>query len=296
MALPEIHGVIPILITPFDDRGRIDVDSLQNLVEFTIAAGVHALGIALGSEIYKFTEAERALVIRTVIADAGGRVPIVVNTGAAATDLAVLYSRQAAEWGAGALMATPPGPGFSAAETIAYFKAIADATELPVIIQATDAAPVPPALIRQIGEACARVAYAKVESSPQPNQVLAAVQAGGERVAVIGGAAGQFLLEELRRGAIGTMPWPSLPGPFVAVWNLWQTGDRAGARALFERQIAPILRVPALTIGAGHQLHKEVLRRQGVIATAFVRRPSEPLDAITLAELDEACEMVGIGR
>ena len=84
MALPEIHGVIPILITPFDNRGRIDVDSLQNLVEFTIAAGVHALGIALGSEIYKFTEAERELVIRTVIAAAAGRVPIVVNTGAPA--------------------------------------------------------------------------------------------------------------------------------------------------------------------------------------------------------------------
>ena len=38
----------------------------------------------------------------------------------------------------------------------------------------------------------------------------------------------------------------------------------------------------------------EVAERFGV-STAFVRRPSEPLDPITLAELDEACERVGIG-
>src|SRR6476469_1080301 len=118
MALPDIHGVIPILVTPFDDHGRIDVDSLQNLVDFTIDAGVHALGIALGSEIYKFTEAERALVIRTVIDRAAGRVPVIVNTGAPATDLAVLFTRQAQEWGARAVMCTPPGIGFSARETI----------------------------------------------------------------------------------------------------------------------------------------------------------------------------------
>lgn len=295
MALPEIHGVIPILVTPFDERGRIDVDSLQNLVDFTIDAGVHALGIALGSEIYKFTEAERELVISTVIRRAAGRVPVVVNTGAAATDLAVMYSRQAQEHGAGAVMCTPPGIGFSAGETIDYFKAISEAVNLPVVIQDTNATPVSASLIRAIAEQTDRVRYVKVESSPQPNQVYAAVQASGELVSIIGGAAGQFLIEDLRRGAIGTMPWPSLPAPFVKVWDLWQRGARNAAKMVFEESIAPILRVPALSIGAGHQLHKEVLRRQGVIATAYVRRPSENLDPITLEELDEACAAVGIG-
>lgn len=295
MRLPAIHGVIPILVTPFDDQGRIDVDSLQQLVEFTIGAGVHALGIALGSEVYKFTEAERELVIRQAIKKTAGRVPVVVNTGAAATDLAVLYSRQAQEWGAGTVMCTPPGIGFSAGETLAYFQAVSDAVSLPVIIQDTNATPVSGAMIRTICEQCEHVGYAKVESSPQPNHVYEAVQAGGDQVAIIGGAAGQFLMEELRRGSIGTMPWPSLPGPFVAVWNLWQSGDHAAARAAFERTIAPLLRVPALSLGAGHQLHKEVLRRQGVISTSYVRRPSEPLDPITLEELDEACAVLGIG-
>ena len=295
MSLPQLHGIIPILVTPFDQQGRIDADSLDNLVEFTIAAGVHGLGIALGSELYKLTEAERELVIRRVIDRTAGRTPVVVNTGALATDLAEIYSRQAREWGAAAVMCTPPGIGFSAGETIDYFKAISDAVDLPVIIQDTNSTPVPAAMIRGIGDACENVRYAKVESSPQPTRVYEAAQAGGERVAIIGGAAGQFLMEELRRGAIGTMPWPSLPGPFVAVWDLWRSGDRVAARLQFERSIAPLLRVPALSIGAGHHLHKEVLRRQGVIATSFVRRPSEALDPITMEELDEACALLGIG-
>ena len=41
MPLPLLHGVIPILITPFDATGRIDEESLANLVGFNIAAGVH---------------------------------------------------------------------------------------------------------------------------------------------------------------------------------------------------------------------------------------------------------------
>ncbi len=225
MALPPIHGVIPILVTPFDERGRIDAESLRRLIDFNVDAGVHGLGVALGSEVYKFTEAEREFVITTVVDQVAGRVPVVINTGAPATDLAVLYSKQAAEWGASAVMCTSPGPGFSAAEVISYFREISDATNLPVIIQDTNAAPVSGGLIRAIGDACEQVRYAKVESSPQTTRVYEAVQASGDLVAIIGGAAGQFLIEELRRGAIGTMPWPNQPHEFVAVWNLWQAGD-----------------------------------------------------------------------
>ena len=56
----SLRGVVPILVTPFDEKGRIDVDSLQSLIDFNIAAGVHGLGVALGSEIFKFNEDERS--------------------------------------------------------------------------------------------------------------------------------------------------------------------------------------------------------------------------------------------
>src|SRR5690242_11193956 len=108
MPLPALHGVIPILITPFHPDGTIDEESLANLVEFNVRAGVHGLGVALGSEIFKLNEAERAVVTRVAVEAAAGRVPMIINSGAAGTDLAVFYSRTAEKAGADALMIIPP--------------------------------------------------------------------------------------------------------------------------------------------------------------------------------------------
>src|SRR5262249_22908260 len=128
MTSPPLQGVVPILITPFDDKGRIDEDSLVSLIEFNLKAGVHGLGVAIGSEMFKLNDAERALVTRRVIDTVRKRVPVVINTGASGTDLAVGYSRSAEDAGADALMIMPPAfmPA-SPAEVLEYFRAIAAA-------------------------------------------------------------------------------------------------------------------------------------------------------------------------
>lgn len=296
MSLPALHGVIPIVVTPFDDRGRLDPESLRRVVDYNIDGGVNGLGIALGSEIYKLTESERTIVISTVIDQARSRVPIVVNTGAPANELAVIFSKQAQELGAAALMVAPPGAGFSASELLDYYGAINSGVSIPIMIQDTASTPVPAPLIKRICDAYERVQYAKIESNPVPQQVLAAVQIAGTSTTILGGAAGLGFIEELRRGSIGTMPWPSQPAAFVQVWNAWQAGNQSGARALFEAGIAPLLRLPVQTLGGGHRLHKEVLFRLGIIANPYVRGPVDELDPITVAELDVVCEQLGIGQ
>lgn len=289
-----MRGVFPILVTPFDDGGRIDLESLQRLVDYTIDAGVHGLGIALGSEIFKLTEAERDQVITTVVVQARGRVPVVVNTGASATTLAVWYSQRAEAMGASAVMCTPPGPGFAAMQVRGYFKAISDAVQIPIFIQDTTSTPVAAPLIRAIGEECEQVRYCKVENTPPPQRVYDAVRESDGRVAIFGGFAGQFLLEELRRGSVGTMPWPSTPRAFVQIWDHWQAGDIPAARRVFAEKVAPLVQMsPGL--GLGHLVHKEALRRQGIITYAHVRAPVEVLDPITQQELDEVFGQIGIG-
>jgi 4-hydroxy-tetrahydrodipicolinate synthase len=289
-----VQGVFPILVTPFDDQERVDEDSLRSVVDFTIDAGVHGLGIALGSEILKLTEAERTQVISIVVDQTRGRVPIVVNTGTQANLTAALYSRQAEDLGAAAVMCLPPSP-VSGNEAVSYFKAISDAVKIPVFIQDTLTTPVPAGLIRQIAERCEHVRYAKVESPPQPTQVQAAVAASNGLVSIFGGAGGTFLLEELRRGAIGTMPWPSQPHTFVKIWDLWQAGDERQAIDLHDREIAPLARLTSAGLRLGHTIHKELLRRRGVIRRATVRAPSDPLDDITTRELDTICDRLATG-
>ncbi|HEY3063095.1 MAG TPA: dihydrodipicolinate synthase family protein [Chloroflexota bacterium] len=289
-----MRGIFPILITPFDAQERVDLDSLRKLVDFNIDAGVHGLGIALGSEILKLTEPERDLVISTVVDQVRGRVPVVVNTGAQASFTARLYSHQAQDLGAAAVMCMPPSP-LTATEARSYFKAISDEISLPIFVQDTLTTPVSAALIRQLAEESEHVRYAKIESPPQPAQVQAAVAATDGLVTIFGGAGGTYLIEELRRGSVGTMPWPSQPHAFVRIWDLWHAGQQREAIELHERDIAPLGRLSSAGLRAGHNVHKEVLRRQGVIASSVVRGPADPLDDTTRSELDEVCARLGIG-
>jgi dihydrodipicolinate synthase/N-acetylneuraminate lyase len=290
-----MRGVFPILLTPFDERERIDEESLRGEVEFVLRAGVHGVGLALGSEILKLTEAEREQLVRVVVDQVHGRVPIVVNTGAQSSFAAAEYSRQAVELGASAVMCLPPSLA-SATETRAYFRSISDAVNVPVFIQDTQATPVPAVVIRQIADESEHVRYAKVESPPQPRQVQQAVRLGGDLVTVFGGAGGTYLIEEMRRGAVGTMPWPTQPHAFVRIWDAWQAGTVKAAFEIHTREIVPLARLTAAGIGMGHTIHKELLRRQGIFRTARVRGPSDALDELTATELDEIWEQLSADR
>jgi dihydrodipicolinate synthase/N-acetylneuraminate lyase len=286
-----MQGVFPILLTPFDDQDRVDQESLRSEVEYAIAAGVHGVGIALGSEMPKLTEAEREMVVKTVVDETGGRVPVVVNSGAQASYPAVVYGRRAQELGASALMSIPP-TGASASEVRSYFRALSDAVRIPIFVQDVGAWPVPAALIRAIAEECEHVRYAKIESAPQPVRISDSVTQCQGLVTIFGGAGGTFLVEELRRGSAGTMPFPTQLGSFVAVWDRFHSGDLDGAREVFGARILPLLRIASGGMGMGHLVHKEVLRRKGVIGSARVRAPADPMDEMTRGELDEFCDCV----
>ncbi len=288
MQTETMRGVFPILITPFAENGRIDEASLRQLVDFNLAAGVHGLGVALGSEIFKLSEAERDHVTRIVVDQVGGRVPVVINTGANGTDLAVLYSRAAEQNGADALMILPPAfiPP-STPELLEYYGAISAAVQIPIFLQDTPAATIGAGLARQLAEECEWVRYIKVESIPITAKVADMVAKAGDQLVVFGGAGGGYFIEEMRRGSVGTMPFCSQPEAFVEVWNLCQAGDEHTARTVFDRTIAPINRIAAQSMGLFYHVHKELLRHRGIIRTAKVRSPAPPVDALTQRELQQ---------
>jgi len=286
MPTATMRGVFPILVTPFDEKGRIDEESLRRLVAFNVEAGIHGIGVALGSEIFKLSEAERDQVTRIVVDQVRGRVPVVINSGAPGTDLAVLYSQHAEQNGADALMILPPAfmPA-TAGETHAYFQTISDAVNIPIFLQDTPTASIGAGLARQMAETCEWVRYIKVESVPITARVADMVDKAGDQLIVFGGAGGGYFIEEMRRGSVGTMPFCSQPEAFVAIWNLYHAGDEPGARAVADRAIAPISRIAGQGVGIFYHVHKELLRHRGIIRTAIVRSPAPPVDALTQREL-----------
>lgn len=281
-----MRGVFPILVTPFDEQSRIDEDSLRRLVDFNIAAGVHGLGVALGSEIFKLGEAERDHVTRIVVDQVRKRVPVVINAGAPGADLAVQYSRRAEELGADALMILPPSfmPA-SAGEVREYFQAIDAAVNIPIFLQDTPSAPISAGMAKELATSCEHVRYIKVESQPITTKVAEAVTQAGDSLTVFGGAGGGYFIEEMRRGSQGTMPFCTQPEAFVAVWNHFQAGDERAARDVFTRFIEPVNRIAAQGNGIFYHVHKSLLVHRGIIASNTVRNPSPPCDAMTEVEL-----------
>ena len=99
----------------------------------------------------------------------------------------------------------------------------------------------------------------------------------------MGGMAGRYLFNEVRRGACGTMPACEVTDVDVQIWNAIEAGDFARARQLHNRLI-PLLNIEAMY---GAAIYKEVLKRRGVIAHSTMRGPGVvELDAFDQQELD----------
>jgi len=290
----SMTGVYPILQMPFDNDLRVDEEDLRREVDWAIDCGVDGVGIAIASEIYKVTDTERDLILSTVVDQAGGRARVVMNTGAESTDVAVSYSKRAEELGADAVMVRPPTyVTMDADEAALYFTTVADAVALPVFIQDQTPAPVTPALAVRLARERENLCYYKTEYRPTVPRLAEAVKLRGDSgLIVFGGMGGVFLLEEVRRGAVGTMPACTMPDVFVRIWRMWHDGDREGAECEFHRYAA-LLRTLEQGIGPAAWLYKHILMRRGIFKTAITRRPAPPPDDEEYRELDQLLDEVG---
>lgn len=132
---PVFTGVCTALITPFRD-GKIDFEALSGLVEFQIDGGVDALLInGTTGESATLTDAEKREIISFAVSEVGGRVPVIAGTGSNDTHKAVELSKFAYDVGADACLAvTPYYNKASEVGLIKHYEAIADATEIPIIL------------------------------------------------------------------------------------------------------------------------------------------------------------------
>ncbi|HEX2718244.1 MAG TPA: 4-hydroxy-tetrahydrodipicolinate synthase [Gemmatimonadaceae bacterium] len=129
-------GLGTALVTPFKRDGGVDAKALRALVDWQIEEGVHFL-VPCGStgEAVTMSPAEHRRVVQIVVEQTAKRVPVCAGAGSNDTKKAVDLSRQMQEAGADMLLHVspmynkPPQRGL-----LAHFRAIADATELPIIV------------------------------------------------------------------------------------------------------------------------------------------------------------------
>lgn len=298
--MPDLtmRGVYPILSTPFDKDGNIVFDDLENQVDWIIQQGVQGIGIAMASEVFKFTESERDAVLKSVVATANGRAKVVMNTGAEGTDATIHYSKRAEDLGADALMIRPTSyiPTV-ASEHVEYFVRIAEAVGIPIFLQDQSTAAVPPAMAVACAKRHENLCYIKVETPPTIPRMAEAqsLVADGTNLILFGGMGGAFYIEELRRGSVGTMPGSTLPDKFVEMWDLWEAGDEAAATDAFDRY-APIIRTLAQGQGLANWIYKHIMWRRGVFSKdgVYARGPSLKPDETHLKEVDSQLDRLGL--
>jgi 4-hydroxy-tetrahydrodipicolinate synthase len=134
--MPHFHGVYPYLVSPIDKSGRILADVLGKLCTDLIKAGVHGL-TPLGStgEFAYLTRAQREAVVQATIEAADKRVPVIAGVASTATADAVEQAKRWQQLGADGILALLEAYfPLKDAQVESYFRAIADAVDVPVVI------------------------------------------------------------------------------------------------------------------------------------------------------------------
>lgn len=287
----RMRGIYPALQATFDASGQLDIPSMERQVAHCIERGTHGLVFpVMGGELFYLSESERKRLIEVVVGTAAGQVPVVAGVATPSAPTAAVCARDARLAGADAVVALPPYIAHANLdEKRTYYQAIADAAQLPVMIQhswAGMSGEFIASLIRDIEH----VSYVKEEAAPSGHSITAVIEAvGDECLGVFGGAHGKWMIPEMRRGAVGFIPAAQTTEVYVAIWDAFQNGDEAKAREIFAL-MSPLLDLLSLV---GLRLCKDVLVRRGVIKTATMRIPnSKHMDAYDRYELDYAMKLL----
>lgn len=288
--MPAMRGIFTIPSTPFDEGGELDEEGLRRIVDFCVECGAHGIVSPVNaSEFTRLSDEERLTVMRIVTEQTAGRLPVVLGTAGVCAAHAAMFSRYAQHLGADAVIAMPPYINKVHGEGVfAYYHAISDVIDIPIFVQNY----VPPVGTDLSAQTLARlvqdvehVGYIKEETLPATHKLSEVTELAGPKLkAVFGGAGGRYLLLEHPRGSAGNMPGCHITDVVVRLWNALEGGHRAEAKRVFGL-MGPIF---ALEIQCRGAIYKEVLRRRGVIHSAYARnRSSQVMDEQDHRALDE---------
>jgi 4-hydroxy-tetrahydrodipicolinate synthase len=286
-----LAGIYPIVPTPFDEHGAVDVDSITTMTDFMVGLGVNGLAVlGVMGEADRLTDHEREEVVHAFRAALPRECALVVGAGGAGTDAAIHACRRALDLGADALLVGPPriqndGVLFS------YYERIARAVGTSIVIHdypASTGVVLSAELLARLHKELDGVRYVKLEDPPTGPKMERLTHLVGKTFGVFGALGGLYALEELERGAVGIMTGFSYPELLVRLYALYREDKISEAAELFYA-ILPLIRFE-FQPGVGVSLRKTVLVRRGAMKTATVRHPGATADPLTLAQLSRIVE------
>ncbi len=283
-------GVFTIAATPFTPDGALDLDSVDRMTDFYAGKGATGLTIlGIMGEAGKLSAAESEAVIRRVTARTG--LPVIVGVSAPGLAPMQALAATAMEAGAAGVMIAPPHTLETDDQITGYYRNVAEALgDTPWVLQdfpLVTKVVVPVKVILQIVADCPTCVMLKHEDWPGLEKISAlrrASEGGARRISILCGNGGQFLLEEMIRGADGAMTGFAFPEMMAGVVAAMNAGDETRARDLFDAYL-PLVRYESQP-GLGLAIRKHILAKRGAIAHATVRKPGPGLSPAAVHEIE----------
>jgi 4-hydroxy-tetrahydrodipicolinate synthase len=222
--MADLHGVFPYLVSPIDPEGRIRTEVLARLCDDLIASGVHGL-TPLGStgEFAYLNQVQRTAVVQTTIEAAKGRVPVIAGVASTSTADAVAQARAYQKLGADGILAILEAYfPISDAQVESYFRAIADAVDIPVVIYTNPQFQRSDLTLDVIERLAAhpRIGYIK-DASTNTGRLLSIMNRCGDSIKVFSASA-HIPAAVMLIGGVGWMAGPAciIPRQSVELYNL----------------------------------------------------------------------------
>jgi len=282
-------GVFTIACTPFTPDGALDLDSIDSMVDFYLEKGATGLTIlGMMGEAGKLSSDEAVTVVNRVVARTD--VPVVVGVSAAGFAPMQSLAKTAMDSGAAGVMVAPPMTLRTDDQIIGYYHNVAETLgEIPWVLQdfpLSTTVQISTKVILKIVEDCPTCVMLKHEDWPGLEKITAlraASDAGARRISILCGMGGQFILEEMLRGADGAMTGFAYPEMMADVIAALAAGDETRARDLFDIYL-PLVRYESQP-GLGLAVRKHILAQRGAIAHPTLRKPGGGLTALAIAEV-----------
>lgn len=271
-------GVYPAVTTKFTANDTLDFEAIGKNFQAQLDAGVDAiiLGGSLG-EASTLDDEEKFDLLRFALEFVNGKIPVLLNITEGATRRAIRYTQKAQDLGVDGFMALPPMRYKSDdRETIHFFKAIADATNKPIMIYNNPVdykIEVTIPMFEQLLKEHDNIQAVK-ESTRDISNVTRIRNAFGDRLKILCGV-DTLAMEELLMGADGWVAGLvcAFPAETVAIFRLVKAGRIDEALAIY-RWFMPLLE---LDIHAKLVQYIKLAEQYTGIGTEGVRAPRLPL-------------------
>lgn len=234
----HLKGVIPAVITPFDEAGKLDLKGLQINLRFLMNQKVHGVMVnGCTGEAASLSREERVQVIKTAVKEANGKIPVVAGTGAPSTRDTLDFTMDAYEAGANAAMIVTPFFLIPNEEGLMkHYKTISDNVDIPIVlyhIPQHTGVYLSPEKMAKLCEKIPNMAAIK-DSYGNVGEFAQTVKLAGDKVSILTGG-DDILLPAFAAGAHGTIIALGniAPGMAVELFESVQKGELKKAQDIY---------------------------------------------------------------